>query len=104
MAEAWRWARERLGIGRFGERPLRTNSRGQRQRIALARALIHQPSLVLLDEPTTGLDDAGVSTFLDVVKELCARDAIVLSVSHSPELFGAIPHSRVVLDQGRVVS
>jgi ABC-2 type transport system ATP-binding protein len=74
------------------------------QLIGVARALIHHPCLVLLDEPTTGLDDAGVVTLLDVVKELCARDAIVLSVSHSPELFRGLKHERVVLEGGRVVS
>ena len=103
-ARAWKWASSRMGIGRFGERPLRTNSRGQRQRIALARALVHQPSLVLLDEPTTGLDDKGVAMLLGLVQELCDQGAIVLSVSHSPELFAGLKHGRLVLEGGRVVS
>jgi heme exporter protein A len=100
---AWKWACSKVGIGRFGERPLRTNSRGQRQRIALARALVHRPSLVLLDEPTTGLDEAGVGMLLGLVRRLCRRGAIVLAVSHNPELFESINHQTLVLDGGRVV-
>lgn len=103
-AEAWGLARSRFELSAFAERPLRTCSRGQRQRIALARALIHEPSLVLLDEPTTGLDRAGVARLLKVVDEEVKRGAIVVVVSHEPEAFRERVSARIVLERGRVVS
>ncbi|WP_236644283.1 ABC transporter ATP-binding protein [Sorangium cellulosum] len=102
--EAWRRAEERFELGSFAVRPLRTCSRGQRQRIALARALVHQPSLVLLDEPTTGLDRSGVARLLTVVEAEVARGAAVVVVSHEPEVFRQRAAARVVLERGRVVA
>jgi len=102
--EAWTRAAARFELGAFAERPVRTYSRGQRQRIALARALTHEPSLVLLDEPTTGLDKAGVTRLLAVVDEEVARGAAVVVVSHEPELFRERAGARLVLDRGRVAT
>ncbi|WP_437674940.1 ABC transporter ATP-binding protein [Sorangium sp. So ce131] len=102
--EAWEQAEERFELGSFAVRPLRTCSRGQRQRIALARALVHQPSLVLLDEPTTGLDRAGVARLLVVVEAERARGSTVVVVSHEPEIFRDRAAARLVLERGRVVS
>lgn len=101
--ETWEASRERFELGSFAERPLRTCSRGQKQRIALARALVHGPSLLLLDEPTTGLDKAGVSRLLDVLDEEVERGAAVLVVSHEPEVFGSRPKMKLVLERGRVL-
>ncbi|XXY54801.1 ABC transporter ATP-binding protein [Sorangium sp. So ce269] len=102
--EAWRRAEERFELGSFALRPLRTCSRGQRQRIALARALVHHPSLVLLDEPTTGLDRSGVARLLTVVEAEVERGAAVVVVSHEPEVFRARAAARLVLERGRVVT
>lgn len=101
---AWRSAQARFELAAFAERPLRTCSRGQRQRIALARALVHEPSLVLLDEPTTGLDKPGVARLLKILDEEVARGAIVVVVSHEPEAFRERATARVVLERGRVIS
>lgn len=104
--DAAEWARvaERFELGAFIERPLRTCSRGQKQRVALARALVHEPAVVLLDEPTTGLDKAGVARLLTIVDREASRGALVIVVSHEPELFRERAAARVVLERGRVAA
>lgn len=102
--DTWTQAKDRFALGRFADRPLRTNSRGQRQRIALARALLHRPSLVLLDEPTTGLDRAGVERLVELIAEERDGGAVLALVSHEPELFAKVQTHRVALDRGRVVN
>lgn len=99
---AWRSAAERFSLGAFATRPLRTYSRGQKQRIALARALVHAPSLLLLDEPTAGLDKDGIGRLLDVIRAEAARGAIVLVVTHDVELLSAVATRRFRLERGKV--
>ncbi len=103
LDEVWARVSERFELGVFAQRPVRTYSRGQKQRVALARALVHEPSLVLLDEPTTGLDKAGVKRLLAVVDDEVSRGAVVVVVSHEPELFRERAGARWVLERGRVV-
>jgi heme exporter protein A len=100
--QAWEAAKDRFDLGTFAERPLRTNSRGQRQRIALARALVHSPGVVLLDEPTTGLDPRGVERLLAVVQEEVQRGAVLLVVAHDPEVFKDVASRSVRLERGKV--
>ena len=76
---------ERFDLAAFGDAQCRTYSRGQRQRVALARALVHDPGLVLLDEPTTGLDSRMTERLVGVVKEEARRGAVVLVVTHDLE-------------------
>lgn len=101
--EAWEAAQKRFQLGAFSKRPLRTYSRGQRQRIALARALVHSPSLLLLDEPTAGLDADGIDRLLSIIQAEAQRGAIVLLVTHDTELFAPFASRRVRLERGRLV-
>jgi ABC-type multidrug transport system ATPase subunit len=101
---AFEAARERFGLGSFAERPFRTYSRGQRQRVSLARALVHDPLLLLLDEPTTGLDKSGVETLSTIVREEARRGAAVVVVTHDEVFATAIGDERMVLEAGRVAS
>lgn len=96
-------AKARFNLGSFAERPIRTYSRGQRQRVALARALVHRPRLLLLDEPTTGLDAASCDRVLDVVREEVAGGVIVVIVTHDGPFAEAAGGRGLRLERGRVV-
>lgn len=101
---AWKEVSERFELGSFALRPLRTNSRGQRQRIALARAMVHQPWVLLLDEPTTGLDAKGVERLLRVTQQEIERGAVVVVVAHDVDTWSGLEPRVVKLDRGRVES
>lgn len=101
---AYERAVERFDIAGFARRPVRTYSRGQRQRIAVARALVHEPRILLLDEPTTGLDPAAVSKLLAVVRDEVTGGATVVVVTHDPVFADALGADLVALDRGRRVS
>ena len=73
---------EQLGFGEPALRPTATYSRGQLQRLGLAQALLGDPDLLLLDEPTAGLDPAGVAQIREILVSLKARGAAVLLNSH----------------------
>jgi heme exporter protein A len=74
-----------------------------RQRLALERALIHQPRLVLLDEPFTGLDDASASAFVARLRGLRAEGRIVILATHDLDLADGLLDQALFLRDGRVV-
>ena len=79
-------------------------SRGMRQRLALERALLHTPRLLLLDEPFTGLDDASAAALIARLKELRSAGRIVLVATHDLETAEDVLDRAVVLRDGRVVA
>ena len=95
--------RERFELGHFAERATRTYSRGQLQRLALARALLHAPRLLLLDEPSTGLDQASTTRLCQAITEERQRGAIVVLVTHDSALSAELADAHVRLSRGRVV-
>jgi ABC-type multidrug transport system ATPase subunit len=94
---------ERFEIGPFFERPVRTYSRGQLQRVALARALLHEPELLLLDEPSTGLDVDASERLIEAVLTERERGAVVVVVTHDAAFADRVADRRVRLSRGRVV-
>lgn len=74
---------DRVGLGHAADRRVGTYSKGMRQRLGLAQALLGEPRILLLDEPTTGLDPALRHSFYEIVEELRARGATVLLSSHA---------------------
>jgi heme exporter protein A len=88
---------------RARSRPARTFSRGMWQRLALARALLARPSLVLLDEPFTGLDRSGALALGQRLAEVKAGGAIVLVVTHDLEaIAGACDHVAILRNGQKV--
>jgi ABC-2 type transport system ATP-binding protein len=72
----------RVGLAAAGDNKVDTYSRGMRQRLGLADVLVKDPSIVILDEPTTAIDPAGVEEVLELVRELAHDGAAVLLASH----------------------
>ncbi|RFU38844.1 ABC transporter ATP-binding protein [Actinomadura logoneensis] len=96
-------ALERVGLGGVDDRPVRAYSLGMRQRLGLAAALLHEPRLLVLDEPTNGLDPRGIREIRDLLRALNDAGTTVLLCSH---LLGEVEElcTRVgVMDRGRLV-
>lgn len=74
---------DRVGLSDAADRKLRTYSKGMRQRVGLAQALLGRPLLALLDEPTSGLDPISRHEFYNIVEELAASGTAVLFSSHA---------------------
>jgi ABC-type Mn2+/Zn2+ transport system ATPase subunit len=77
-------ALEHVGIAELAERPLKDLSGGQKQRTLIARALVGEPNVLVLDEPTNGMDLVSTTQILGLVRELHERDGLtVIMVSHA---------------------
>lgn len=74
-----------VGLDPSDKRPVRTYSTGMRQRLGIAQALMEDPKLLMLDEPTTGLDFAGQDWFHDLIHEMQGQGKTILITSHSKE-------------------
>jgi ABC-2 type transport system ATP-binding protein len=93
-----------LGLAEFGDAPVRQLSLGQRMRCEFAAALLHRPALVLLDEPTIGLDFAAQAAIRDFVRRYVAdHGACVLLTSHYLTDIEVLVGRVVVMAQGRLV-
>jgi heme exporter protein A len=90
-----------LGLEAMGQRRVRILSRGQRQRVGLACALVHSPSLLLLDEAWSGLDRRSAEELDELVVEHAKRGALVVVVSHDEGLVGRLKAEGVRLERGR---
>ena len=93
---------ERVALDAAADRPARTYSRGMLQRLAVARALVHSPSLLLLDEPITGLDRQGVALLAGLLAEEKARGASMIIVSHELAPIAPLCDRALVLRRGRI--
>jgi heme exporter protein A len=93
---------ETYALQSFIDRPARTLSRGQLQRLALARATVHDPSLLLFDEPTTGLDHASTERVAAAIEAARGRGCVVVVVTHDRPLAERVADRRVFLARGRV--
>ena len=84
--------------------PISAYSKGMRQKVLLAGALLHDPDLLLLDEPFSGLDVASALVLRSLVQELAARGKVILFSSHELETVQRISSRVVILHRGKVVA
>jgi ABC-type multidrug transport system ATPase subunit len=96
-------ALDRAGLADRADDPVGSFSRGMRQRVALERALIHDPRLALLDEPFTGLDDASAAALVARLRTLRDAGTIVVLATHDLDLAEGLLDRAVFLRDGRVV-
>jgi heme exporter protein A len=94
---------ERVGLAPRRHDLVRTLSRGMQQRLALARAVLHQPQVLLLDEPYTGLDPTAVQVLTDLLGELTGEGCAVLLTTHNLERGLVVGQRVVILAHGQVV-
>jgi heme exporter protein A len=97
-------ALEASGLGDRGDEPVSGFSRGMRQRLALERALLHRPRLILFDEPFTGLDDRAVGLISDRLRRLAADGAIVVLATHDLDLADGLVTRVALIRDGRLLS
>jgi heme exporter protein A len=100
---AARRALARLRVDDRADTPVRLLSRGLQQRVSIARALVHDPRIVLLDEPYTGLDDIGARALTTALLELRAQGAAMVLVTHHLGEGLSMATNAMVMVSGRVV-
>ncbi|MEM1229850.1 MAG: ATP-binding cassette domain-containing protein [Pseudomonadota bacterium] len=93
---------ERLDMGEFCDRRTAGFSQGQRVKVALARALIHDPRNIILDEPTNGLDVMATRGLREIIRDLKAEGRCVLFSSHIMQEVTNLCDTLVVIDEGIV--
>jgi len=95
---------ERFELADAADRVVRTYSGGMRRRLDLAAALVHQPPVLFLDEPTTGLDPHGRLELWDILRELVADGTTVLLTTQYLDEADRLAHRIVVVDRGRIIA
>lgn len=91
------------GLGDEQHKKIRSLSKGYRQRVGLAQALIHNPSVLILDEPTTGLDPNQLEEIRNLIREISREKTVMLS-SHIMQEVEAVCRRVVIINKGRIVA
>jgi ABC-2 type transport system ATP-binding protein len=99
VAEVIAW----VGLTEAAERRVGTYSKGMLQRIGLAQALVHDPRLVILDEPTAGVDPIGTAAITTLIRGLKAQGKTVLITSHLLAQIEEVCDRVAILDRGRLL-
>jgi ABC-2 type transport system ATP-binding protein len=97
-------ALERVGMTRRADRPIRGYSKGMRQRIKMAQALLNDPQLLILDEPLSGIDPVGRGEFIALFRELAAQGKCLLVSSHELEELEKLTDHVAVMARGRIAA
>ena len=102
-AATTRWL-ERLGLGDRANSKLEELSHGNQQRVQLGAALVHDPELLVLDEPFSGLDPIGIATMSEILHERAAAGVGVVFSSHQLDLVEDICEDVVIISRGRIAA
>ena len=102
-AASARWL-DRLGLGDRAASKLEDLSHGNQQRVQLGAALVHDPELLVLDEPFSGLDPLGIATMSEILHERAAAGVGVLFSSHQLDLVEDLCEDVVIIARGRIVA
>jgi heme exporter protein A len=94
---------ERVGLRKRANDPVRSFSRGLHQRVGIARVLLHNPSLILLDEPYTGLDAHAVAMLNEVLDEAISAGKTVILTTHDLEQGLRAATRALIIDRGKLV-
>ncbi len=96
---------KRVGIAERGDSKVKTFSQGMKQRLGIACALIHQPKLIILDEPTNGLDPQGIADVRNLILHLSKNEGkTILVSSHLLSEIELIADSMLIIDKGKKVA
>ena len=102
-AKAINDALERLGLAQFKSLPLAKCSKGMKQKVGIAQALIHEPKVLFLDEPTRGLDPLAVREFRETLREIHQRGATIVMNSHVLSEIEMLANRVAIIERGKVV-
>ncbi|MBB5623404.1 ABC-2 type transport system ATP-binding protein [Pedobacter cryoconitis] len=94
---------ERVGLGEEQHKKISMLSKGYKQRVGLAQAIIHDPQLLILDEPTTGLDPNQLTDIRELIKNL-GRDKTVVLSTHIMQEVEALCEQVVIINKGKIVA
>lgn len=89
-------AKERCGLTEMGKRLIENLSKGYQQRVGIAQAIIHNPMVVILDEPTVGLDPIQIRDIRALIKELGGEHSVILSTHILPEVEMVCDHVQII--------
>lgn len=103
VSERVEWALERVGMSKFVDRPVNQMSHGQAKRIALAGVIAMRPSILILDEPFTGLDFKMVQTMIDIIQKLRQEGISILFTTHNRFFIENWSDSVAVIEDGRII-
>jgi ABC-2 type transport system ATP-binding protein len=92
-----------VGIGEERYRPVGSYSTGMKQRVKLAQAIVHDPDILFLDEPTNGMDPNGREEMLDLISRIAASDKSVLVSSHILHDVEKVCKEAIIVNNGRIV-
>jgi ABC-2 type transport system ATP-binding protein len=95
---------EQFGLINKRKTPVKSLSRGMQQKLAIAVALVHKPSLLLLDEPTLGLDVEAGETVKNLVKQIAAEGCAILLTTHQLDIAEEISDRVAIIQKGMIIA
>jgi ABC-2 type transport system ATP-binding protein len=95
---------ELFSLGSYRHAPISTHSKGMKQRVLISAALLHDPDILILDEPLTGIDVTSAQLFKHLLNELAAKGKTILYISHVLEVVEKVCAKVVIIYRGRIMA